>query len=704
MLKRTKVLLTSVAMMPGFAMAQMATGQDEFAEGGDIIVTAQRYEQRLQDVPISITAITAKELQARNVSSIGELQYSVPGFSTYKYGAGQEFYQLQGVSNTLGSSTVGLYLDETPLALDRQGNGLGVQLIDMQRVEVLRGPQATLYGEGSMGGTIRYIPIEPDLGGFSGSVAGQISATENGEAGYRAEGVLNLPLALDKTGIRLVAGYEHVGGWINSAATGKSDVNGADLLSLRGTVVSELSDRVTVSFLAQYQETDQNYQDFGFGRITYAALPTEISDKYALVQGKAGVDLEFAELTAIGSYIRRDNLVVADLTPFYLPFLGLFGVPAGAVDQVANTNDYNYDVYSGELRLTSQSSGAFRWMAGATYREVNLDLLSDSYTAPLNVPFTLLRVDERSNAKTYAAYGELSYSFAEKLKLTAGLRYYEQKLTRATDSISLGAPSVDRNKGSFDSLNPRFNVSYTISPNSMIFANVAKGFRGGGFNLQSSGGGVFAVPASYQPDKIWTYEIGTKQQLFDRKLALELDVYHSKWSDVQSYGFAPGSPIVIITNSGRVSGWGVDVSATARPVRGLTLTGTYGWNNLEFDEATGDKAVGDPVDGAVRESYSASAEYRAPVGGAAYGFIRGDFQHAGPAQITFRNFGQIVDRPSRDLVNFRIGADIENFQVALFVNNLFDEDKPNIIGPFGVFAENLEQAPRTMGVSARITF
>ncbi len=306
-------------------------------------------------------------------------------------------------------------------------------------------------------------------------------------------------------------------------------------------------------------------------------------------------------------------------------------------------------------------------------------------------------------SKTYAVYGELSYAITDKLKATAGVRYYKQDLSQDSDSINFGAAAIDRNDGKFDSINPRLNLSYTFTPNSMIYANAAKGFRGGGFNLASAGGGT-PIPLTYDPDSIWTYEAGTKHQLFEGRLMLDASVYYSDWKDVQSYNFAPGSPIVIVNNSGDVSGWGVDLAATLRPFEGLTLSGTYGWNNLEFDNATGDKQRGDPVDGAVRESYSASAEYRTPMSARSSVFVRLDYQHAGSAQITFRNFGQIVTRPSRDLVNLRFGADVGNFRVTLFADNVFDEDAPNIIGPFGVYAENLEQTPRVIGVNTRFNF
>ncbi|MBL4801472.1 MAG: TonB-dependent receptor [Emcibacter sp.] len=688
----------------GSEVATQATDDDAGFQLDEIIVTAQRYAQRLQDVPLSISVMTSDELKSRSVSTLDELQYSIPGLSTYEYGVGQQFIQLRGISNTLGSSTVGLYLDETPLILDRQGNALGIRLLDLERVEVLRGPQATLYGEGSMGGTLRYIPAAPKLDAIGGSVDGEYSSTKDGGDGYKITGVLNLPLVTDRLGLRMVAGHERVGGFIDSLATGKKDVNVADVTTLRGTLLATPNDRLDVSVMGLYQETDQEYQEFGVNRKTSAIVPTFNKDRYILGQVKGSYDFDFAELNGSASYIDRDNTVQADVSPFFVPFLPLFGVPAGVVTQVGLPVDYDYRVFSAELRLSSQNQGVFGWSIGTTYRNLKLDLLSESETAPGSLAFVINATDQKIATESFAIYGDASYELTSELKATVGLRYYEERRVQDTRSTSFGVTSVDSNKGTFASLNPRFNLSYNFSRNSIVYANVAKGFRGGGFNLTSSGGGIYTIPPSYEPDKIWTYEVGTKHQMFDNRLILDGGVYYSDWSDVQSYSFAPGGVIPIIVNGGQVTGWGAELSVSLRPTSDLTFTATYGWNNLEYAEAGEDKIKGDPVDGAVRESYSVSLDYRPSISDDITGMPRIDYQHAGSAQITLRNFGQIIARPSRDLVNVRVGADFGKFEVAVFVNNLFDEDAPNIIGPFGVFAEDLEQRPRVIGVNARASF
>lgn len=702
-------LLTSAAMLPAGAYAQ-TNGQDDSGvdqgQASDIIVTAQRYQQRLQDVPISISVIGSKELGARAVTELKDLQYSVPGFSTFEYGVGRQFVQMRGISNTIGSSTVGIYFDETPLGLDTQGEVFNVRLLDLERVEVLRGPQATLYGQGSMGGTIRYIPAAPRLDAVGGSVEGEYSSTRGGENAGRVVGVLNLPLVTDKAGLRLVAGYERIGGFIDDVASGEKNINQADIYTLRGNLLVQPTDRLSLSLLGLYQKSEQDNQDFGIGYRTSALVPTPIKDRYTLIQAKLSYDLDFAELSVSGSYIDRHNEIQFDLSPFYVPVLPLLGIPPGFIDRIAYPAETDYKIYSGEVRLASQSDGPLGWQFGSTYRDLKSAQISETSTAPGALPFAILDFAQFNRNKSYALYGELTYAFTPRLKATAGLRYFSENKQQITDSSSFGVSTLDVNKGRFETVNPRFNLSYEFTPDSMIFANVAKGFRSGGFNITSAGGGVVTIPPSYDPDQIWTYELGTKHQLFGNKLILDASVYRSEWSKVQSYTFAPGSAIQIVTNSGKVSGWGVDLSATARPTRSLTLSATYGWNNLAFDTATGDKAKGDPIDGALRESWSASADFRPTLTDTITGIFRIDYQHAGKGQITLRNFvpPSIVARPGRDLVNLRIGASIGRVEVALFANNLFDENVPNIIGPFGVINENVEQRPRVIGIGASTRF
>jgi len=192
----------------------------------------------------------------------------------------------------------------------------------------------------------------------------------------------------------------------------------------------------------------------------------------------------------------------------------------------------------------------------------------------------------------------------------------------------------------------------------------------------------------------------------DGRLLFEAAVYYNDWRDVQSSAFVGASPFTIITNGGDASGYGVDLAATIRPVDGLSLSATYGWNNIEYTSDTADKNPGDPIDFAVQQSYSASLDYRRPVFGQTEGFFRADYQHADQAQVTLRGFfgDQFVSLPARDLVNLSFGLDFGPVEAAVFSSNALDDDAPVIQGPFGRITENLEQRPRVIGVRLRGSF
>jgi outer membrane receptor protein involved in Fe transport len=307
-------------------------------------------------------------------------------------------------------------------------------------------------------------------------------------------------------------------------------------------------------------------------------------------------------------------------------------------------------------------------------------------------------------SKSWSAFGEVGWHATDKLTVAAGLRWFSDRRSSNSVSSNFGFTTTDGDAATFTSLNPRINVAYTFSPESMVYFNAAKGFRSGGFNAAAAGGG-FPVPLTYAPETLWTYEAGAKQQWFDRRLIVEGAVYYNDWKNVQSSFFAPGSAAAVVMNGGKVQGSGVDLSLTGRPIDGLTLTATYGWNDMAYKTATLDKQVGDPVDVAVRESWSASIDWRRPLFGDTKGFARFDYQHAGAAQITSRNVGNlIVPIAARDLFNVRVGLDFGRFETSIFVDNLTDDRTPLIPGPYGVISQNVEQRPRMVGVNAKARF
>ncbi len=671
---------------------------------GELVVTAEKREQRLQDVPMSVSAVTGAELLQRGATNFEQMQYAVPGLSAVEYGAGStEQIQIRGISSSTGSPTVGIYIDEMPVTSIETGVGIDIRMLDLDRLEVLRGPQGTLYGEGSMGGTIRYITAAPDLERISGSVEGEVNTVTDGSVGYKANAELNIPIIKDVLGIRLLAADEKDGGWIDSSVTGDKDVNATEIKTFRGKLLFEPRPGTKISLLWLHQESDQNQQNFGVNGVTSYAFPPYNRNRYDLLNGVLSQDLGFANLIESVGYLHNNTLDAFDVSPFYVPILPLFGIPPGFVTTVGLTGDDASNVFTNEVRLSSKGGSPFNWTIGSFYRDESIDGVSATVTEPNALPFQIIHGVSTLRSKSWAVFGEANYQFTPHLLATVGLRYFSDQRSENADSISLGFPTHDVNTGTFSTLNPRFNLRYEFSPTSMVYVNVAKGFRSGGFNLTSAGGGVFTVPPTYSPDSLWSYEAGAKEELFDRKLELQGAVYYEDWRNVQQDVFLPTSAIIIIQNAGHATGWGTDLQADWRATPDLDLGATFGWNNLSFRTTTSEKNAGDPVDFAVHESASVSANFHHPIGEAT-GFVRIDYQYAGRANITIRDFGAIINLPARDSLGLHVGVDYRQFELSVFGTNLTDDRRPIIPGPFGVLTENVEQTPRTIGVNLKAHF
>ncbi|MBP7336572.1 TonB-dependent receptor, partial [Niveispirillum sp.] len=642
--------LTGVAAMV-LALPLGAAAQTEPAAGEEpvlleeIIVTAQKRMERLVDVPMAITAVTGAEIGRRGASSLQDLQYSVPGLSLVETGPGQERLQMRGVSATNGLPTVGQYLDEMPISTDDNTQSLGLRLIDMERIEVLRGPQGTLYGEGSMGGTIRYLTANPNLSEYGGSVEAQAGAVKDGNTARRINGTVNLPLVEDRIGIRVAAGYENTGGWIDSSATGDSNVNAARIFTIRGKLLAEINDSLQASLMVLHQDQKQDYQNYGRNRQTSSPLATFNNPNYDLVNAVVRWDLGWASLLNSFGYQNAQNSTMTDLSSVYVPLLPLLGFPRGFITSVGLGSTSDIDIFTDELRLASAPGGALEWTVGLYGRQLDRTGVSRTVTAPGTAPFDLISATANSKSKAGAVFGELAWHASEDVTVTGGLRYFYEERDLTAISASFGSPATNNNNGDFSSVNPRVNVSYKYSQEGLVYASAAKGFRSGGFNSAATGG-----PPNYDPEDLWTYELGARHQLLDQRLSFDAAVYYNDWTGVQSSFFPVGAAIGYITNGGKVQGWGVDASVTARPITGLTLNATYGWNNLSYKTASAEHAVGDGVDYAVQESWSGYIDYRRPVFQGTSGFARLDYQHAGRSSIINRGSNVNVRIGSRDML------------------------------------------------------
>jgi outer membrane receptor protein involved in Fe transport len=695
------ILATGVAM-PAFAQGNPPAEDNGAPE--EIVVTAQKREQTLIDVPLSITAITGETLGKRGAATIEDLQYAVPGVSITQFSPGQQRVQMRGVSVYSGLPTVGVYMDEMPLNLESNQSGQDVRMLDIARLEVLRGPQGTLYGQGAVGGTIRYITNEVDLARVTASGNGEVASIDGGGTDWKADGVFNLPLVTDRLGVRVAGAYQRLGGWIDNPLLGDRNVNAGHTLTLRGKLTAVFSEAFKLTVTAQHQNLKigaQNLSDDD--QQVFDALPTPYRSRATLVNALATYDFGAATLLSSTGYMVRKDRQILDLTATFRPFIPLLtGIPASAIQSVGADSTRSYKIFTQELRLSSNGDGPFTWTFGGFFRNSLTGGTAISIVTPNILPagFRLYDATGTSpeDSKSWAVFGEASYRIADTLTALVGVRYFHDRRAQDTASAIFGSIALDTGRDTFTATSPRFNLSWQPNDQVNIYANVGKGFRSGGFNLTSTGAGLGTVPPSFAPDTLWTYEVGGKFQTADRKLMIELAGYRNDWSDVQTTTNIPGLPTNFTTNGGKITGWGMDGSISYSPIRALTFTLTGGWNNMAYRTDTVEHLAGDRVDYVPRFTGSASGEYRFALG-ALPGFARVDYQHADRFQVYVRNF-QVVPAYSdkQDILNARLGLSGDAWNASIFVRNILNKD--SVLYPaFAALIYPARLQPRTAGVS-----
>ena len=698
----------------GFAAAAQAaaTAQTEQSESqllSEIVVTAQKRSQSLLDVPLSVSVISGDELTKRGASTIEDLQFTVPGLSITEFSPGQQRISMRGISVYSGLPTVGVYMDEMPLNLETNQTGQDVRMVDIERVEVLRGPQGTLYGQGAVGGTIRYITNPVDLTRFSASAGADFGAVSGGGTDWRTDGVLNMPIADGRAGVRVAASYQEFGGWIDNPQLGEKRVNSGHAFTIRGKFTAKPSDELQFTLMAQHQDLDLGAQNLSDGNEqVFDHLPTPFASRATLLNATVTYDFPFAQLLSATGYLRRQHNAVQDTTNSFGPLLPLLGIPPGTVQGIGIPAQFENRIWTEELRLASKQGSALGWTIGAFYRksdangEFGTTILPSNALPPGLVLFSASGTYP-SDSRSWAGFGEGTYVIAPKVTALVGIRYFEDKRDQDAVSAFLGSPVFDIRSAKFTALTPRFNLSWQPNRAVNLYVNAAKGFRSGGFNTTSVGGGFGPIPAAYTPDKLWTYELGAKFQSPEHGVSAELAVYHNDWSDVQVVTNIAGLPTSFTSNGGKLSGNGVDASLSFSPVRALTLTATGGWNDMEHKSDSAEHRKGDPADYVPRFTGSASAEYRFNAGNLP-AFARVDYQYSESFQVFARSF-QLV--PARSdvmrLLNIRLGFEASRWSVSVYAKNLLNRDY--VLYPaFAALVYPSRMEPRVVGVSFNLNY
>ena len=601
------------------AQTVSAAGTDTLTE---IVVTAQRRVERAQDVPVSLQVISGAELDKTGASGFEDYVGEISSLGFTKSGNGAVQVGIRGVSNVDGTdygigtskSTVGLYLNDIPI----QGAGPlpDLALYDLQRIEVLKGPQGTLYGEGAMGGAIKMIVNSADPAAFAVKADSSVSETEHGGTNHDVRGTVNLPVMQDRAALRITATYSDDSGFIDNIVTGQHEAGSQTTGSVRALFDASLTDRFTSEVVLLHQYLSMSgfpNETEGLGDLQTNIPDHEYNDQtFNLFALALRYHFDAADFMSSTSYAKNDR-------SFYLrnPYIGLYdggalldfglsGVPT--TDPQGFSPTINQKAITEEVRLSSQGASRLSWTLGAYFRNgdqsaVSFDTLPNfaAYNAEMQaaaanpasafnatlaaVGGTLSEALFKSagdvyqnvvgqNSKQYAVFGESDFKLTQELSLKVGLRWFTEKndITQFNQALAIealdfalyGIPARSYSAASINDHGfvPRFGLSYSITKDVMAYALASKGFRSGGPNFND---GHSSVPTLYQPDTLWNYELGLKSSWLDQQLIANMAIYYIDWKNVQVPAIDPTFGTTYIANAGTARVTGGELQLEARP-------------------------------------------------------------------------------------------------------------------------------------------
>jgi iron complex outermembrane receptor protein len=706
------ITTTALALLATPAVAQTAPDAGSGSDAGDIVVTATRRSQSLIDVPLAVSAVSGEALAQANVVSFQDLTRVDPSLAIQNYGAAVNQFIIRGIESETAATT-GLYFDEVPLlgGEPTEGGGDGspsLRLLDLNRVEVLKGPQGTLFGSGSMAGTIRLITNKPELDKFGGTVSSSIAAVKGGEAFYQGNAVLNVPLT-PTLAIRAVGWMELGGGYIDQiyGGTTHKDVNTQFVRGGRITGLWQPVDEFSLTATAVHQQIKvdgtQNY-DEALGAYKSSATSQEpYKDNFDLYDVTAAYDLGFGAITASGSYSSFDFYRPKDTTPTN-QFFGLPGTARYAQDQ-------QFRAYTGELRFASTFEGPVQIVAGAFYQNdltkfQDAAVQTDPISGKSTCDFYYQCIDNggigtleyatalRRKVSQYALYGQADWEIVPALTATVGLRYFHAKIHDEASSLQdigdwfggiVTTPYVtqdDRTKEHKTSYN--FALRYEFDKDLAVYARVASGFRIGGTNNSENAANNFGIiiPGAYNPDNLWDYEAGVKASLFDRALYLDWSVYRIDWKGQQLPATDSTGAFTYVINAGKTRIYGSELQATVKPTNGLNLSLGVTYTNAKLADDLPAEVLaggvvgfdGDRVPRVPKWSFNASGEYETPISGTLSAYLGGSLTHRGSSFYEFESDPAGLTLNAYTLVNARLGIRTAGgWDLGLYGENLTDK-------------------------------
>ena len=725
----------------GHANRTSTNEQSNGPELTEIIVTAEKRSERLLEVPVPVTVINAQSLVDNNQFHLQDYFSSIPGLNVSTSSAGgYQLLSIRGITTGLANPSVGVTIDDVPFGSSTLYGGNvppDIDPNDLARVEVLRGPQGTLYGASSIGGLIKYVTVDPSTEQRSGHLQAGLTSVRNGDSvGYSVSGAVNVPLS-DSLAIR-ASGFTRIEpGYIDNPVLGIKGVNKNDADGGHVSVLWRPSDLVSLKVSALLQEfkahgspdVDRPVNGYvgpilGDLQQNYIPGAGAYDTKVQAYSATLKASLGGVELTSVTGYNINGYTSTVDFTYLYGPYtqngvagtgFNGFGVAGSPLYSDATTKKFTQ-----EFRAASSLTKSIDWLLGAFYTHEEgspsvSNLLAENATTGA-IAGLFGSFSQPSTFQEYALFSDLTFHVTPRLNVQVGGR--ESRITQSNQETDSGpyvlvfegvaspnvGPTYRAKANAFTYLvTPQFNVS----PELMLYARLASGYRVGGPNP------AIGVPPEYSPDKTYNYEVGVKGEAFDRRLSFDASVYYIDWKNIQLELSNPVSGFEWTGNAGAAKSQGVELSVESRPLQGLKITTWVAWSDAVLTEPLppgypGISAVGssgDRLPYSPRLSGYLSMEQEFPLWNGATGFVGGVVSYIGDRQSVFTQTPAREYFPGYAKTDLRAGTKYESWTLNIVLNNAFDR-RGILDGGLGSnipFDYHYLQ-PRTVGVSVAKDF
>jgi outer membrane receptor protein involved in Fe transport len=695
------------------------SAQVERVELQEIVVTAQKREERLIDTPQSVSVISGADLARLGAVQFRDYANTIPGLTFTTTGAGSNQLALRGVTTGVDNNpTVGVYLDDVPIG-SSTAFGFGARLaldaglFDLNRIEVLRGPQGTLYGASTMGGLLKYVTNAPNTSAFSADAQAGVSSTASGDLNYNGALAVNVPLGSDIAALRGTAFFSRDGGYTDNVALRRKDVNRADIYGGRVKVLLKPTEALGIEIGALLQNISRDGQsssDYAFngspvtGELEQSRPIAEPWDqRLRLVSGKLDYRMGPVTLTSISAYQEITTETVFDVSALFVPILGLFERTYTAVGLPDRTTT---DKFTQEIRLASSSAAPLEWLIGGYYAHENSRVSENmDVRGPGGVPMEndVYTFSNPTRYEEYAAFVDFTYHFTDRLDATLGTRYAKNNQVFTQLGSGLLGSSTPTLHSSEDVFTYLANVRYRFNAHSNLYARYATGYRPGGSNFV---GFDPDAPAQFESDRLKSYEVGYKVETADRRFGADLAAYFIDWDNIQLSRALGG-----FDNAGAAAVKGLELGLVARPVPRLSLSGAFAYQDpyLREPAVVQGGLKGERLPNVAHFTGSLSADYQL-ADGSARPTIGLTARHVSERMASFDaspRFPQFR-LPAYTTLDLRGSVDVNKISLQLYVHNLFDERGElstfNGYSTFGGPAQVSIMQPRTIGISATTHF